>query len=228
MSGSFEHSQSHDHDHDHQHEVFATEGEYYHHTPENKVTDDGMMEEYSEKPAAPVKRPFYKKRKYWIICSILSAIIIVVVVCLAVFVFFPMIAQALMNQSKINVNAAQISFAKPADLDNSVYSKRDDNLNSTFYMNMQSSLANTGPFAANIKFHNPIDVYYNDTILGNIYLFNDTTISGGKGDLNAITPFMIKDETLFAAFAKEMLAVESFKWTLKGKLDITALTRYSA
>ncbi|KAI8890227.1 hypothetical protein K501DRAFT_169158 [Backusella circina FSU 941] len=184
-----------------------------------------MMEEYSEKPAAPVKRPFYKKRKYWIICSILSAIIIVVVVCLAVFVFFPMIAQALMNQSKINVNAAQITFSKPSDLDNSVYSKRDDNLNSTFYMNMQSGLSNTGPFAANIKFHNPIDVYYNDTILGNIYLFNDTTISGGKGALNAITPFMIKDEALFAAFAKEMLAVESFKWTLKGKLDITALTR---
>jgi hypothetical protein len=38
---------------------------------------------------------------------------------------------------------------------------------------------------------------------------------------------LIQDEATFANFAKDMLAVEEFKWTLKGKLDITALTRYN-
>lgn len=210
--------------HGHDTVVNQQHDEYYN---EQRGQDDDLIEEYSEKPAAPVKRPFYKKKKYWIICSILTAIIVLVVVLLAVFVFFPMIAQSLMNQAKIDVNAAQITFKKPEDLATQTYSKRDgDNLNTTFYMNMESGLSNTGPFAADIKFHNPIEVLYKDQVLGNIYLFNDTHISGGKGALNAITPFLIKDEAAFTAFSKDMLAVDEFKWTLKGKLDVTALTRY--
>ncbi|KAI9478611.1 MAG: hypothetical protein EXX96DRAFT_637857 [Benjaminiella poitrasii] len=199
--------------------------EYYSNSARNSI-DNNMMEEYAEKPAAPVRRRFYKRKKYWIICSILTVIIIIVVVLLALFVFFPMIAQSLMNQSKIEVTAAQITFNKPDTLTNQAYRKRDgDNMNTTFYMNMESNLGNTGPFSANIKFHNPIDVLYKDQLLGNIYLFNDTHISGGHGTLNAITPFLIKDDTAFASFAKDMLAVEEFRWTLRGRLDITALTR---
>ncbi|KAI8975148.1 hypothetical protein BDF20DRAFT_822209 [Mycotypha africana] len=193
-----------------------------------KTNDNELLEEYAEKqPAVPVKRPFYKKKKYWIICSVISAIIIVVVVLLIIFVAFPKIAQSLMNQSKIDVNTAQISFSKPSSLESQTYSKRDggDNMNTTFYMNMESSLKNTGPFSADIKFHNPINVLYKDQILGDIWLYNNTHISGGHGSLNAMTPFVIRDEAAFASFAKDMLAVDEFKWILKGKLDITALTR---
>ncbi|KAI7888807.1 uncharacterized protein EV154DRAFT_447271 [Mucor mucedo] len=185
-----------------------------------------MMEEYSEKPSAPSKVPFYKKKKYWIICSILTVITTITVVLLAIFVFFPMIAQNIMNAAKIDVDAAQISFSKPEALNSQTYSKRDgDNMNTTFYMNMESSLSKTGPFSANIRYHNPIEVLYKDQVLGNIFLFNDSSISHGKGTLNAITPFLIKDEAAFASFSRDMMAVESFEWTLRGKLDITALTR---
>ncbi|KAG2207252.1 hypothetical protein INT46_008870 [Mucor plumbeus] len=205
--------------------------EYYHPSSDQdnhvlRTNSNELMEEYSEKPAAPPKRRFYKKKKYWIICAIITVIVVIVVVCLAIFVFFPMIAQSLMNQSKIGVNNAQITFNKPGALNDQTYSKRDgDNMNTTFYMNMESSLSNTGPFSADIKFHNPIDVLYKDQVLGNIYLYNDTHISGGSGSLNAITPFLIRDQVAFSAFAKDMLAVDEFKWTLRGKLDITALTR---
>ncbi|KAG0746078.1 hypothetical protein G6F33_006884 [Rhizopus arrhizus] len=186
-----------------------------------------ILEQYSEKPFPPPQRqPFYKKKKYWIICSVISVIIIVVVIVLILYVIFPKIAQTLMNNAGITVNAAQISFTKPDALAGTVYSKRDgDDLNSTFYMNMDSSLSNTGPFSASIKFHNPVEVYYNNTLLGDIYFFNDTHISTGHGSLNAVTPFTIKDVNAFAAFSKQMLAVETFTWTLKGKLDITALSR---
>lgn len=36
---------------------------------------------------------------------------------------------------------------------------------------------------------------------------------------------MIRDEAAFTTFATSMLAVETFKWQLKGTLDITALSR---
>ncbi|KAG2237334.1 hypothetical protein INT48_009067 [Thamnidium elegans] len=205
--------------------VVNQNGEY--HRAEHRTSEEvDMMEQYSEKPSAPTKVPFYKKKKYWIICSILTVITVIVVVCLAIFVFFPMIAQSLMNGAKIDVDAAQITFNKPESLNNQVYSKRDgDNMNTTFYMSMESSLSHTGPFPAKINFHNPIEVLYKDQVLGNIFLYNESSISGGKGQLNAITPFLIKDEAAFALFAQDMMAVESFTWTLRGKLDITALTR---
>ncbi|KAI9022193.1 hypothetical protein CLU79DRAFT_702427 [Phycomyces nitens] len=186
------------------------------------------MEEYASKPPPPKPR-FYRKKKYWIFCSITSSIGIIVAVLLAIYVFFPMIAQHLMNQAKIGVDKAQISFTPPSNLETTSgiqLTKRDGELdpNSTFYLALQSSLSNTGPFGADIKFQNPINVYYNDTLLGNITLPN-TKISGGKGALNAETAFLIQDTDFFAAFAREMLANEKFEWVMKGKLEITALTR---
>ncbi|CDH58040.1 hypothetical protein RO3G_08136 [Lichtheimia corymbifera JMRC:FSU:9682] len=183
-----------------------------------------VLEEYSEKPPPPPPARFYKKKKYWIICSILTAIIVVVVVLLIVFVFFPMIAQSLMNQSGIDVGGAQITFSPPSDNMQRRDEQQQLNMNTSFYMSMKSQLSNTGPFPATLKFHNPIDVLYNDTLLGTITL-PDGSISGGKGELDADTPFMITNTTYFAAFSKEMLANDEFKWRLKGKLDITALSR---
>ena len=211
-------------DHTHNHQAVVSNENDYHQYSDTHSHD--MMEHYSEKPAPPAKQKFYKKKKYWIICAIQTVIVTVVAVVLALYVIFPKVAQSLMNKSTIDVTAADISFNKPGALDNSVYSKRDgDNMNTTFYMSMNSKLGHTGPFSAKINFHNPVQVLYNDTYLGDIYLYNETSISGGNGELNAVTPFLIRDTNAFAAFAKTMLAVEQFKWTLKGKLDITALTR---
>jgi hypothetical protein len=208
--------------HDHQ---VVTEGEYYHHDSNNTNNHD-MLEEYSEKQPPPKKRPLYKNKKYMIFCGVSTVIIVVVAVVLALYVIFPKIAQSLMNQSNINVNAADITFTKPDALNNQIYGKRDgDDLNSTFYMHMETSLTNTGPFSAKIEFQNPVNVYYNDTLLGDIYFYNESHIAAGHGSIDAVTPFVIKDSAAFAAFTKTMLAVDEFKCTLKGKLSITALTR---
>ncbi|CAO3627247.1 unnamed protein product [Cunninghamella blakesleeana] len=193
--------------------------EYYLNARERSINDD-FMEEYSEKPPPPQKKKFYKNKKYLIPCGIITAILIVVIVCLIVFVFFPMIAQALMNQAGIDVNSAMIGF----DQSTQKHTKRDYDIQKVFFMNMDSSLKNTGPFNADIVFHNPIKVYYNDTLLGSVEL-PPTKIGGGKGSLLADTPFMIEDTEYFANFAKDMLAKDSFDWTLKGTCDITALGR---
>lgn len=217
------------HQQTHTHDAVVSDGaDYYHHTSNDQrgLRDDQMMEEYSEKAAPPPKPRFYKRKRYWVICAIQTVIVTVVAVVLALYVIFPKVAQSLMNKSQIDVTAAGITFTKPNDLTGTTYSKRDgDDMNSTFYMNMESDLSHTGPFSAKIKFHNPIQIFYNESYLGDIFIFNETSISGGNGKLNAITPFLIRDQAAFASFAKTMLAVEEFKWTLKGKLDITALTR---
>ncbi|KAI9300876.1 hypothetical protein BJ944DRAFT_15990, partial [Cunninghamella echinulata] len=200
--------------------AMSAQDEYYHNARERSVNDD-LMEEYSEKPPPPQKKKFYKNKKYLIPCGIITAILIVVVVCLIVFVFFPMIAQSLMNQSQISLNAAEITFKEPQPQQNA---KRDFDIQKQFFMKMDSALSNTGPFHASIAFHNPIIVYYNDTLLGKITLPN-TDIGGGKGSLVADTPFIIEDPNFFAAFSKDMLAFDNFDWVLKGKLDVTALSR---
>ncbi|CAO3627222.1 unnamed protein product [Cunninghamella blakesleeana] len=200
--------------------AMSAQDEYYHNARERSVNDE-LMEEYSEKPPPPQKKKFYKNKKYLIPCGIITAILIVVIVCLIVFVFFPMIAQSLMNQAGINLNSADITFKQNDQTQNA---KRDFDIQKVFFMKMDSSLSNTGPFHASISFHNPIEVYYNETLLGTITL-PDTSIGGGKGNLVAETPFSIQDPSYFAAFSKDMLAFDNFDWTLKGKLDVTALSR---
>ncbi|ORX61810.1 hypothetical protein DM01DRAFT_1365756 [Hesseltinella vesiculosa] len=182
------------------------------------------MEEYSEKPPPPTRKRFYKNKKFWIICALITAIVVVVVVCLMVFVFFPMIAQSLMNQSGIAVNAASITFSPPASAVTQTEQHQNTDPTKQFYMSMDSSMKNTGPFTATLKFHNPIRVYYKDSLLGNITL-PDSTISGGQGNLVAQTPFLIEDANYFGQFSKDMLSAESFDWNMQGLVDITALGR---
>ncbi|CAO0800868.1 unnamed protein product [Mucor circinelloides] len=183
--------------------------------------DDGF-EEYSEKPAAPVKKPFYKNKKYWIICSIITVILVVVVVLLILFVAFPKIAQSTLNHSEIEVNTAQITFQPPADSNLQPVAGAD--ANSTFYMHMVTDLKKTGPFSADIQFDDNIEVIYNNTVLGTITL-PDTHIGGGHGSIDTVTPFMITNVAAFSEFSRYMLAAEKFTWTLNGKAKITALTR---
>lgn len=206
-------------------QYYREEARYY-----QSSVDGSVMEAYAEKPPPPPRRRFYKQKKYWIICSILTAIIVVVVVLLIIFVFFPMIAQSIMNKAGINVNKADITFSLPDNDQGATVTKRQEattyDMNTTFFMHMGSKLTNTGPFSADIHFHNPLNVYYNDTVLLGSITLPDTHVSGGHGTIDAVTPFTIQDTAVFAAFAKEMLALESFKWRIKGKLDIHALTRY--
>lgn len=204
--------------------VNTTTDDRYHDRGTNSIRsiDDGVMEEYSEKPPPPPRRRFYKQKRYWIICSVITVIIVVVVVLLIIYVFFPMIAQSLINKAGIEVGDAQITFSPPDNL--SSQKRQTYNMNETFFMNMTSKLTNTGPFSADITFHNPIEVYYNDTILGTITL-PSAHVSGGSGQLKAFTPFYINNTEFFASFSKDMLADKTFTWRMKGKLDISALSR---
>ncbi|KAI9005448.1 hypothetical protein CLU79DRAFT_841094 [Phycomyces nitens] len=171
--------------------------QHYQHAINDRGIEEGYVEEYAEKPPLPTKRKFYKKKKFWIICLSVGLVIFIVVLLLILFVAFPKIAQSIMNKSKLAVREANISFTNPQNAGTVV--KRD--------------------------VQEPIEVYYNETVIGTITL-PDSKIAGGKGVIEAVTPFVIADTAYFAAFTREMLAKEKFTWTLKGKLDITALQEF--
>ncbi|KAG0210313.1 hypothetical protein BGX28_009469 [Mortierella sp. GBA30] len=165
------------------------------------------FDEYDE-VTKPVTRPFYKRRKYWIFCAIMTVITLAVAVPIALFVILPKVAQVILNNSTMGFNSIQITNPTNNSLD----------------MNMDGLLGNTGPFAATIKFPEPIQVYYKDSLLGSMSL-PDTKASGGKGTLQAQASFAINDQTAFGSFSADMMNQPTFTWTLKSKVTIVALGR---
>jgi hypothetical protein len=123
-----------------------------------KPEDGSVYDDYSEK--VPEKKKFYRNRKYWYICVPVTIAIVLLVVLLVLFVGFPKIAQSAINGSSITVNNAQITFSEPTG---SVSKRSTNDGNSTFFLTMDGSLSNTGPFSATIDF-DEISVYFNDSI----------------------------------------------------------------
>ncbi|KAK3829395.1 MAG: hypothetical protein J3Q66DRAFT_435774 [Benniella sp.] len=166
------------------------------------------FDEYDE-VTKPQARPFYKRRKYWIFCAIMTVIVVAVAVPLALFVILPKVAQSIINGSGMSFKSIQITNPTETSMD----------------MAMLGSLTNTGPFSATIKFPEPIEVYYNDVLLGSMRL-PDTKASGGKGELDVgSAPFSINDAAAFGTFSADMMNNEKFTWVLKSKVTIVALGR---
>ncbi|KAG0083453.1 hypothetical protein BGZ93_001791, partial [Podila epicladia] len=157
------------------------------HLPYDERDEDyHEFEEYDEvtKPAA---RPFYKRRKYWIFCAIMTVIIVAVAVPIALFVILPKVAQHILNGSTMSFSNIQIT----------------EPTNTTLKMSMEGTLGNTGPFAATIQFPEPIQVYYNEKLLGSMNL-KETKASGGKGSILDSTTFNINDAEAFGSFSADM------------------------
>ncbi|KAG0335580.1 hypothetical protein BG004_008396 [Podila humilis] len=185
-------------------------------TPSNGVEHlpyDERDEEYQEfdeydEVTKPQSQPFYKRRKYWIFCAILTVITVAVAVPIALFVILPKVAQHILNGSTMAFD--DIKITEPT--------------NTNMKMSMVGVLGNTGPFPATIKFPEPIEVYYNEIQLGSMVL-HETKASGGKGKLEDSTTFEIKDVDAFGKFSADMMNQAEFKWVLKSKITLVALGR---
>jgi len=166
-------------------------------TPSNEVENlpyDERDEDYQEfeeydEVTKPQTHPFYKRRKYWIFCAIMTVITVAIAVPIALFVILPKIAQTILNKSSMSFNSIQIT----------------DPTNSSMTMAMDGKLGNTGPFSATIVFPEPIDVYYNSTLLGSMVL-PETKVSGGSGKLIAGSAFSINDQAAFGSFSADMVS----------------------
>ncbi|KAI8071002.1 hypothetical protein BC940DRAFT_345216 [Gongronella butleri] len=208
--------------------AISAQDEYYHNARERSLEDDGdaFSDVYFEKPPPPRKRPFYKKKRNWAICLGIVAVVVVVVVCLIVFVFFGKIAQLLVNNAGLSVNSAYITFT-PTSSPQSTLAKRQQqaiNMQTSCYMALDGSLSNTGPISGSVHFHNPVQVFYNDTVLGTLEL-PDTQIGPNHNSIVADTVFQINNTQFFTKFAEDMLVMDSFDWRLLAQADVSAIGR---
>ncbi|GJJ76993.1 hypothetical protein EMPS_09352 [Entomortierella parvispora] len=175
---------------------------------DEREEDYQEFEEYDE-VTKPTTRPFYKRRKFWIFCAIMTVITVAIAVPLALFVILPKVAQLILNNSTMNFQSIQIT----------------NPTNNSLTMAMSGKLGKTGPFSATIIFPEPINIYYNDTMLGSMNL-PSTKASGGSGDLNADNvAFSISNTDAFGAFSADMMNQATFVWTLKSSITLQALGR---
>ncbi|KAF9134803.1 hypothetical protein BG015_003365, partial [Linnemannia schmuckeri] len=178
------------------------------HLPYDERDEDYQeFEEYDE-VTKPTTRPFYKRRKYWYFCAVMTVLAVAIGVPLALFVILPKVAQLILNNSTMTFKAIQIT----------------NPTNTSLQMSMDGDLGHTGPFAATIEFPEPIKVFYGETELGDMSL-PPTKASGGSGKLVAEAQFNIKDQGAFGSFSADMMNKENFVWTLKSKVTIKALGR---
>lgn len=76
------------------------------------------------------------------------------------------------------------------------------------FMELKGSLGNAGPFHATVSYPEPIKVFYNGTLLGEMDPLPDTKASGGSGTVEGKSRFTISDEAAFGAFSKNMVSKE--------------------
>lgn len=160
--------------------------------PYNERDEDyHEFEEYDE-VTKPTTRPFYKRRKYWIFCAIMTVITVAIGVPIALFVILPKVAQLILNNSTMSFH--DIRITEPT--------------NTTLMMSMQGNLGSTGPFPATIQFPEPIQVYYKEQLLGSMVL-HETKASGGKGTISDSSVFSISDVDAFGKFSADMVSISS-------------------
>ncbi|KAL1915516.1 uncharacterized protein VTP21DRAFT_6640 [Calcarisporiella thermophila] len=177
------------------------------HDPTRDHDYDNMVEEIdyqTEKP--PMKTPFYKTRRFWIIAVAVTAGLLAIFIPLIIFVFFPLIAQSIVNNSGLDVQVANLTSPKE----------------SGFQLGMKAALTRTGPFPGDLEFTKPVTVKWQDKELG-VMVLPSVAVAGGSGQLETATDFQISDPAAFAEFTKEMVAKDEFVWHLSSEAIIKAM-----
>ncbi|KAH9835153.1 uncharacterized protein C8Q71DRAFT_764402 [Rhodofomes roseus] len=166
--------------------------------------------------AAAKKQPFYK-RKWFIACQIVTAIVGIVLIFVLLFPVVRAIAQAIVNKSQLNVEKASILTPQ----------------NTTFQLHMEGYVSHTGIFNAKIAFREPISVAWVDQNGDQEVVRNLGTMelqplyakgSTKRAPLNQSTTFTITDEDAFGEFTIAMITRQNFTWRLtSNNLQVNAL-----
>ncbi|KAG8833980.1 hypothetical protein FRC17_009762 [Serendipita sp. 399] len=155
------------------------------------------------KPAQGV--PFYKRRGF-IICQIVTAIIGIIMLFLMLWPIVRAIAQHVLNVSHMNIESSVIESPE----------------NGTFTLKMGGYVTNTGIIPAVIHWTEPVRVSWmrdygqdNETevALGNMML-DDLVAKNKRATINQTTQFNIVDEEAFGLFTQDMITKPQFTWRL--------------
>ncbi|KAF9417140.1 hypothetical protein BGZ94_010027 [Podila epigama] len=162
-----------------------------------------------EEVTKPRSQPFYRRKRFWLLCLIITVVLVAILVPIILLVILPKVAQSIVNKSTLQFT--NIAITEPT--------------NNTMVMSMEGTLGDAGPFHATVSYPETIKVYYEGTLLGEMDPLPETKASGGSGTIVGSSKFTISDEPAFAAFSKKMLGDESFTWNLQSTVEIRAMGR---
>ncbi|KAF9926852.1 hypothetical protein FBU30_003642 [Linnemannia zychae] len=176
---------------------------------ETEYQDDGF-DEYDEEygHAAEKRVRFYKTKRFWIRCLVILVILIAILVPLIIFVILPKLVQTIVNHSEMSMNQLNMTDATETSMK----------------VSLTGGIANAGIFPATIEFPEPIVVSWEGHKLGSM-MMSTVKASGGSASIVDSTTFDIIDKEAFATFAKEMLSLEKFTWTLTSTVQVHAVGR---
>ncbi|KAF9983996.1 hypothetical protein BGZ75_004421 [Mortierella antarctica] len=179
--------------------------------------DDGDEVKQSARPK------FYRRRKFWICCIPTTIVVIIIAVILTYYVIMPKIAQGLMNKTAIHFS----QIHSPCLHVTPIYFTKDiiNPTTSSMFIVMKGEMTDTGPFHAEVAFHEPVTVSWQGQVLGITLISGESEASGGRGDLNLQSTFSVTDAAAFTQFSSHMLNADTFVWHLEGKLRVKALGR---
>ncbi|KAG0367061.1 hypothetical protein BC939DRAFT_508430 [Gamsiella multidivaricata] len=167
---------------------------------------DVYDEEYGHTAEKRIR--FYQSKRFWISCIVILVVILVIFIPLLLFVILPKLVQTIVNHSTMSMTQLNMTDATETGMK----------------VSLSGGIANAGIFPATINFPEPIIVSWKGKQLGSMSMAS-VKASGGKAAIVDATAFTIIDKDAFARFAKEMLTIDSFTWTLTSTVQVQAIGR---
>ncbi|KAF9962074.1 hypothetical protein BGZ72_010680 [Mortierella alpina] len=172
-----------------------------------------------ETSTRPYQKPFYRRKRFWWLCTIATIISLAIFVPLLLFVIIPKIAQAVMNASTMQI--VQMNMTNPQERSVQV------SVNAGI-------LGIPSMFAATVEFLEPVQVFWiregaegqSQPRVGQMVLGTIEKKAFEKAQFIQATTFEIADPVLFGEFAKVMMASDSFVWRITAKINVVVLGRH--
>ncbi|CAG8556519.1 9211_t:CDS:2 [Ambispora gerdemannii] len=159
------------------------------------------------KQTTDTDKPFYRRKRFWVICGGINVIILIILIPLIILVIFPSVAQKAINNS--NLSFSYMALQMPIK-------------NDSFSMSAVGEVTNGGSISGSVTFPEPVDIIWKDTKIGKVQL-PDSQFSGGSAKINSTGIFNITNADAFGQFTIAQLSNDNFTWTLDGKVDVKAL-----
>ncbi|KAG0205912.1 hypothetical protein BGX28_002554 [Mortierella sp. GBA30] len=151
---------------------------------------------------------FYRRKGFWISCIIATVILLAILIPLIIFVILPKVVQSIVNGSTMSMTQLNMTDASETSMK----------------VSLLGGISNAGIFPATIDFPEPIIVSWEGHQLGRMSM-SSVKASGGKATIIDSTTFSILDKEAFSEFAKQMMSIETFTWTLTSTVQVQAVGR---
>ncbi|KAG0327643.1 hypothetical protein BGZ99_007224 [Dissophora globulifera] len=182
--------------------------------------DDSIYEYEYESAVKPYQAPFYRRKKFWWTCTIVSLLSLAIFIPLLLIVIIPKVAQAVMNASTMQIQ--QMNMTNPQE--------------ASVHVSVAAAIVGIPSiFAATVEFQEPVQVYWvrgaaaaagdQQPRVGQMSLGTIVKKAFAKAEFSQSTIFEIADAQLFGEFAKVMMASDTFLWRITASINVSVLGR---